>query len=181
MKLKSVTLLSKTSMQLSWKKVSGADGYIIYREEKGGKIKRIKKIKDQKQTDYIDKKVKYGKVYTYTIKAYKKYKGKTYYSNYVKKGIKKKLKVKNKYKNGYKYFYDMDNNRIKNVEPFLGKTSYCLKVNLTSSVMTVYAKDGKKGYTIPVKAYLCSGNTWDPTDPTMKNKCKKSGCKHKKI
>lgn len=160
MKLKSVTLESKTSMKITWKKQKGADGYIIYRKNKNGKIRKIKK----QQTDYyIDKKVKYGNVYIYTIKAYKKYKGKTYYSGYNKKGIKKKLKVMQKYKNGYKYFYDMDSNRIENVQSFLKNPAYCLKVNLIANVMTVYAKDGKKGYTIPVKAYLCSGNTWDKT------------------
>lgn len=161
--LKKVTLESKTSIKLTWKKKSGANGYIIYRKEKNRDIRKIKKIKKQQRDYYIDKKVKYGNVYTYTIKAYKRYKGKTYYSDYNKKGTRKKLKVKKKYKNGYKYFYDMNDNRIENVEPFLQKPSYCLKVNLISNVMTVYAKDGKNGYTIPVKAYLCSGNTWDRT------------------
>lgn len=161
MKLKSVTLESKKSIKLTWKKKKGADGYIIYRKVKGGKNKRIKKIRDAQRDYYTDKKVKYGKVYTYTIKAYKKYKGKTYYSNYDKKGVKKIFKVKKKSKNGYKYLCDMDNNRIENVESFLENPSYCLKVNLTASVMTVYAKDGKNGYVIPVKAYLCSGNIYD--------------------
>lgn len=163
MKLKSVTIESKTSMKITWKKQKGADGYIIYRKNKNEKTRKIKKIKKQQTDYYIDKKVKYGNVYTYTIKAYKKYKVKTYYSGYNKKGIKKKLKVMQKYKNGYKYFYDMDSNRIENVQSFLKNPAYCLKVNLIANVMTVYAKDGKKGYTIPVKAYLCSGNTWDKT------------------
>lgn len=163
MALKSVTLESRTSTKLTWKKRSGADGYIIYRKQKGQKFKKIKKIKSKKKTSYIDKKVKYGKTYIYTIKAYKKYDGKTYYTDYNKTGIKKRLKVKKKRKNGYKYLYDMDNKKIKNVQVFLKNPKYCLKVNLTQSVMTVYAKDGKNGYIIPVKAYLCSGNTWDTT------------------
>lgn len=163
MTLKQITLESKTSVKLTWKKMSDADGYIIYRRVKGGKFRKLKKVRTQKQSGYIDKKVKYGNKYIYTIKAYKKHKGKIYYSDYSLKGRKKKIKVKLKYKNGYKSFYDMDNVRIKNVEPFLNKPVYCLKVNLVASVVTVYAKDGEKGYTIPVKAYLCSGNTWDRT------------------
>lgn len=163
LKIKKIELLMKTSVKISWKKQKGANGYILYKKSKNGKFVKLKKITNKQQIYYVDNKVKYNNVYTYAIKAYKKYRGKTYYSDFNKKGMRKKIKVKSKYKNGYKYFYDMDNHRINNMESFLVNPSYCLKVNLIANVMTVYAKDGKKGYTIPVKAYLCSGNTWDKT------------------
>lgn len=162
--IKSAEITSKKSIKIIWKKIAKADGYYIYRQQKNGKYKRIKKIKNGKQNFYEDKKLTYGKTYRYYVKAYKTVEKQKYFSKYNAKGFAKDLKVKGRYKKGYKYYYDLDNNRIKNVEPFLGVNPvYCLKVNLTQSVMTVYAKDGSKGYIIPVKSYLCSGNTWDTT------------------
>lgn len=161
-KIKGAYLVSRTSIKITWKKVLKADGYYIYRLQDSGKLKKIKTIKKNTVISYTDTGLKYGKTYKYVVRAYKKHKGKIFLSRYDKKGFAKKLKVKGKYKNGYKYYYDMDGNRIDNVEPFIGKkNSYLIKVNIEQNVVTIYAKDGKKGYTIPVKVYLCSGNTYD--------------------
>ena len=157
----SITLISKRKIKLQWDKVAGANGYILYKKTNDGKNKKLAVIKKKKTVTYSDKKVKYGDSYTYKIKAYKEYDGKTYYSKYQKEGYQKVFKVKKKKIAGYHYLYDMDNQMIENIEAFLDNPSYCLKVNLLASVMTVYAKDGTKDYTIPLKAYLCSGNIYD--------------------
>lgn len=152
-------LLSKNSIRITWNKVPKVDGYCVYRLVSAGNFKRIKTIKNASTLSCKDSGLKYGKTYTYVVRSYKNHAGNVYLSNFDAKGFSKKLKVKSKYKGGYKYFYDMDGNRINNAEPFLGKNpSYKIKVNMLKNVVTVYAKDGKRGYTIPVKAYLCSGN-----------------------
>lgn len=159
--IKKAEVVSKESIKLTWKKVSKADGYYVYRLD-SGTLKKVKTIKQNKVVSYTDTGLKYGKTYKYVVRAYKKQQGKTYLSEYDENGFAKKLKVKHKYKNGYKYYYDMDGNRINDTEPFIGKKdSYLIKVNIAQNVVTVYAKDGKKGYTIPVKVFLCSGNQYD--------------------
>ena len=157
-KIKKIELLSKKSIGIKWKKVSKADGYYVCRITDSGKVKTLKKIKTTAVTEYTDTGLKYGKTYKYAVRAYKEHGGKTYKSTYDEEGGVKKLKVKSKYQKGYKYFYDMDGRRINDATSFVGKKkSYLIKVNLQKNVVTIYAKGGKKGYTIPVRAWLCSG------------------------
>lgn len=62
-----------------------------------------------------------------------------------------------KYVKGYKLYYDEDGKLVKDVSKIIGKqSSYVIKVNKKKNCVTVYAKDGKKGYIIPVKAFVCS-------------------------
>ncbi len=155
-------LISKTSIKITWEKMSEADGYRIYHITESGKLEKLKKIKDNAVTTFTDKGLSYGETYRYAVRAYKEYNGETYYGAYDEKGYVKKLKVKSRYKKGYKYYYDADGRRIEDVLAFIGKNpSYLIKVNIAKNVTTVYAKDGKAGYTIPVKAFLCSGNKHD--------------------
>lgn len=63
-----VTLQSLNSVKLSWGKVSGATGYIISRSDK--KNQGFKTIGTTKSLSFIDKKLKKGKTYYYTVKAY---------------------------------------------------------------------------------------------------------------
>lgn len=67
---------------VKWGKVSRATGYEIYRAEgKNGKYKKIKTINKANTVKYVDNKsLKKGKTYCYKVRAYKKAKGKTYYS-----------------------------------------------------------------------------------------------------
>lgn len=62
-----ITSIDHTKLQLAWKKVSGADKYIVYRSEKetGG----YKKIKTLTATTYLDSTVKAGTPYYYKIVA----------------------------------------------------------------------------------------------------------------
>ncbi|MBR1629927.1 MAG: fibronectin type III domain-containing protein [Lachnospiraceae bacterium] len=57
----------KKGIIISWNKVSGADGYYLYRTDKGTK----KAYKDIKTNSYTDTSVTEGTTYTYSVKAYK--------------------------------------------------------------------------------------------------------------
>ena len=63
--------VTKSSVKLSWKRVSGAKGYIIY-GNKCGKKNKYKKIKTVTNTSYTQKKLKKGTYYKYLIVAYDK-------------------------------------------------------------------------------------------------------------
>lgn len=61
----------KKSVTLSWSKVKGADGYIIYGSLCGKKMKEIKRVPAAKKSISL-KKLKKGKYYKYIVTAYKK-------------------------------------------------------------------------------------------------------------
>lgn len=65
---------------LSWKKVSGAEGYQVYRAN--GKKGAFKLLKSLKKNKYTDKKAKAGKTYRYKVRAYKTANGKKVYGKY---------------------------------------------------------------------------------------------------
>ena len=58
------------SVKISWKKVSSADGYIVYRKGKTGSWKQIAKIKGGNTLSYTDKNVVCSETYNYTVRAY---------------------------------------------------------------------------------------------------------------
>lgn len=55
-------------VNISWKKVSGATSYRVYRKSNGGSWELIKKL-NNKTSSYTDKNVKSGVKYTYSVKA----------------------------------------------------------------------------------------------------------------
>ena len=61
---------SKTSVKLTWKKVSGANGYIIYGAASGKKNK-MQLVADVTGSSYTVKGLKAGKSYKYVVRAYK--------------------------------------------------------------------------------------------------------------
>lgn len=64
----------------------------------------------------------------------------------------------------YKYYFNKKGQLQQDVRKQLKKkTSYVIRVNRTASCVTVYAKDGVKGYTIPVVAFICSAGKDTPT------------------
>lgn len=74
-------------------KVSGANGYYIYRStKKKSGYKKIHVVKKGKTQSYLDKKARKGKTYYYKIRTYKKAGGKKMQSNWSKV-------VRKKYKN----------------------------------------------------------------------------------
>ncbi len=69
--------------KVSWGKISGVDGYYLYRKTPSTSYKKIATIKKGSTTSYIDKNIKAGQTYTYTLKAYKG----SLVSSYFKNGI----------------------------------------------------------------------------------------------
>ena len=71
---------TKSGITLKWKKITGSEGYYVYRKIGSGSYSKIATVKGSTKVTYTDKKAKKGKTYTYKIKAYK---SKTYsaYSN----------------------------------------------------------------------------------------------------
>ena len=64
-----------TSQKLSYAKVTGADGYLIYGAQYGKKLKKLADV-EGKVRSYTVKKLKKGTYYTYQVKAYKVIDGK---------------------------------------------------------------------------------------------------------
>ena len=71
---------TKSGITLKWNKVTGAQGYMVYRQIGNGKLTKIATVKGVSKVSYVDKSAKKGTKYTYKLKAYS---GKTYsaYSN----------------------------------------------------------------------------------------------------
>lgn len=159
----SVLPKSETELTITWKKVSGVDGYIVCRK-KDGKWKEIKTIPGAGTVQYTDAGLQYGQKYTYTVKTYQKSGNKKKTGSFDQTGYSAKLAWTSKYVKGYKLFYDAAGKWIKDVDGIIGKqSSYYLKVNKQCNTLTIYAKDGEKGYTIPVKAFVTSCGNGTPT------------------
>lgn len=60
----------KSGITIKWEKVSGAKGYEIYRKIPGGAWKSLKKISSGSVVKYLDKTMKSGKKYVYTVRAF---------------------------------------------------------------------------------------------------------------
>jgi fibronectin type 3 domain-containing protein len=65
-----ISKLTKSSagITLQWSKITGAKGYYVYR--KAGNATTWTRIATTTSTKYVDKNVKSGITYTYTLKAY---------------------------------------------------------------------------------------------------------------
>lgn len=62
---------TKYSVELTWKKIKGADGYIIYGAKCGNKMKKITTIRKGDTTKWVQKNRKKGTYYKYLVVAYK--------------------------------------------------------------------------------------------------------------
>lgn len=71
---------AKKGITLKWNKITGAQGYVIYRKAGNGKLTRLATVKGISKISYLDKSAKKNVKYTYQVRAYN---GKTYsaYSN----------------------------------------------------------------------------------------------------
>ena len=72
---------TKKAVKVSWKKVTGADGYVLYgapcnTKDKTYKMKKLAVIKNGSKITYTNKNLKAGTYYKYYIKAYKLVNGK---------------------------------------------------------------------------------------------------------
>ena len=74
---------TQTSISLSWGKISGADGYRVYRATaKNGTYKMIKSISGNKNTSYKNTGLTVGKTYYYKVRAYETTKSGRRYGTY---------------------------------------------------------------------------------------------------
>ncbi len=78
-KLKSVTPTNSKELKITWSKVSGAKGYVLYRKDSGSKFKKITTVK---KTSYVNKKLTNDVKYYYKVKAYTTKNGKKIYSKF---------------------------------------------------------------------------------------------------
>ena len=78
----SVTLTrpSSKAIKVSWKSVSGANGYEVYSST--SKSGTYKKIKTTSSLSYTNSGLKKGKTYYYKVRAYKTFNGKKVYGSY---------------------------------------------------------------------------------------------------
>lgn len=91
--LSSATAKTYNSVQVKWKKVSGANGYELLRKADNGKYKKIARVKGEKTVSYLDKKASLGVKYTYTVRAYWQSTSKIQTSSYATKGVSAKTKL----------------------------------------------------------------------------------------
>lgn len=81
--LTSVKNAGKNTVKVSWKKVTGANGYRVYRStSKNGEYTSTGFIKKGSTVTFKDKKVSEGKTYYYKIRAYRTVNGKRVYGPY---------------------------------------------------------------------------------------------------
>ena len=82
----------KKQATLKWKKISNADGYVVYRAtSKSGKYTVVSTIKKRSTVSYTNKKLTSKRTYYYKVRAYRTVNGKKVYSSYSKV---KSVKVK---------------------------------------------------------------------------------------
>lgn len=77
-----VSRSSSTKAKVTWKKVSGATGYVVYYSTKKGSGYKAAKTVSNKTMSYTKTGLKKGKTYYFKVCAYRKVGGKTSYSNY---------------------------------------------------------------------------------------------------
>lgn len=61
---------TKSGVKFRWGKVSGAEGYYVYRATGNGSFKKIATVKSGSTVSFVDKTSKKGVTYRYTVKAY---------------------------------------------------------------------------------------------------------------
>ena len=84
--LESAKATSYDKIQMTWKAVSGATAYRVYRKVTGGKWSSIAYLGSSVRS-YTDTKAVPGVPYTYTVRACRKIDGKNYYGGYNAKGV----------------------------------------------------------------------------------------------
>ena len=81
-KLSSVKKKGSTKAKLTWKKVTGADGYELFMRTGNGSYKKIKTITKGKTVTFTKSGLKKGKSYKFRIRAYKKAGSQKSYGSY---------------------------------------------------------------------------------------------------
>lgn len=164
--------VSKSSMKLTWNKISDADGYYVL-QKVGKNWKRIATIKSTGRTYYTVKGLTYGKAYTFSLQTYRSKGQTTIKGSFNRDGYSAKLAWKIKRSGGYTRYYDASGKLITDVDGIIGKqSSYYLKVNKQMNTLTIYAKDEDGEYTVPVKAFRTSTGGSGTPEGTFKTPAK---------
>lgn len=154
--MKNISQKGKVTFRV-WSDKKGKDDLVSYKASRSGNTAKVTfKTRDLKHS---------GKVYVAAYVAGKKV-----------KTISIKIPASDMKKNGWYYekyngktykFYYKNDSKVKNLTKILklGKNeSLYIEVNRRKCTVTVYARDGKKGYIIPVAAFACSvGKAGTPT------------------
>lgn len=70
-------------VKITWKKIKGVSGYVVYRStKKSGSYKKVKTLKKSSITSYTNKNLKSRKKYYYKVRAFKTVNGRKVYSSY---------------------------------------------------------------------------------------------------
>ena len=115
---KTTVSVSNTSngINVSWKKVSGAKSYKVYRKAPGAKKYSVVKKTNNKTVKYLDKKVSAGKTYSYQVVAVKgKETSKSKAKSITRLLAPKNVKVQSYVKNNYyvdKSYIDIDSAKL---------------------------------------------------------------------
>ena len=167
--LSSVKSAGHKAVNIKWKKVTGANGYQVYRAtSKNGKYKLVKDIKNTNTVSYKDAKLTTGKTYYYKVRAYKVVNNKNTYAAYsaVKKvkvvpatvKIGKIVKRGNAQKVSWKKVSGATGYRVYQATSKNGKYKMVKDINKgkTTSYTTQNLKNGKT-YFYKVRAYRTVG------------------------
>ena len=85
--LKSAKDNGKDGIDISWNKVSNADGYRVYRKTANSSWTKLSDVTSNTTITYTDKTVASGTTYYYTVRAYKVYEGKTVFGGFDNNGV----------------------------------------------------------------------------------------------
>lgn len=155
---------SSSKVGLTWKKVSGATGYQIYRKANSGSYKLVKTIASGSTTSYTKTGLLQGYKYSFRVRAVKKVSGKTAYGSYsstasIRMTVNKPtgLKVARVSSSKAKVTF----NKVSGVSGYVvymktGTGAYKKVATLNKNTKNTYIKTGLKKrttYTFKVKAY----------------------------
>ena len=164
--------IASNGMKITWNKVTGATGYRVYRINENGELQRLKDIATNTCTDTT---VKPGDSVTYTVRAYRKENGVTYWGSYNKTGSsavymeKAELNTVQATVEGIQLSWDAiegaDTYRLYRQEE--GQGLKILKDVAGTEYLDTTAQSGKR-YTYVLKAYqkTSSGTIWSLYDKT---------------
>ena len=149
------TVAEKTSVKLSWSKVSDASGYRVYRStSKDGTYKLVADLSGSSNTSYTNKNLSPGKTYYYKVRAYKKVGSNRDYGSYSSK-----LKASTK----------CNTPVISTISKDKGKAKITWKKVSGASGYAIYRSTSKNGSYQKIKT-LKNGSTLSFTDTNLKSK-----------
>lgn len=78
----SITNLSPAKLTINWKKISGANGYRVYRINDDGSYKYVTQVSNSDTLSYTESGLSIGQSYTYKVRAYRTVNKKRVYGSY---------------------------------------------------------------------------------------------------